>query len=406
MNFDFKKFEKIAQEKWKKADAFKFDNSASSKPYYVLEQFPYPSGNIHMGHLRCYTIGDVIARFRRLQGYSVLHPFGFDAFGLPAENAAIDSGINPSIWTQENIKKILWDIDKLGMSVDKDRIIATYKSEYYKWEQKMFLDFYKNGIAYQKESTVNWDPVDHTVLANEQVIDGKGWRSGAVVEKRTMKQWYIRITKYADDLLRCLENALPEWPNKVKLMQINWIDRSYGAIIKFDIKTTTSVNLSQKEIKVYSTRPDTLYGCSFVAISPCHPLAKEIAKTNNDVDKFIKQFESEQVVGTVVKENKEKNGIYTGINCIHPATKQEVPVWLANFVLMDYGTGSVFGCPAHDDRDKDFANKYGIKYFDVVDNNGKLINSDEFNGLTSKEAKEKIVDRLVEIGYGEKKSYV
>ena len=212
MDFNFKKFEKDAQEKWRKADAFRFDNN-SKNPYYVLEQFPYPSGNIHMGHLRCYTIGDAIARFRRLQGYNVLHPFGFDAFGLPAENAAIDNGINPSVWTHKNIDKILSDLDKLGMSVDKDRIIATCGPEYYKWEQKMFLDFLKNGIAYQKESIVNWDPVDHTVLANEQVIDGKGWRSGAIVEKKKLKQWYLRITKYADNLLECLDKALPEWPN-------------------------------------------------------------------------------------------------------------------------------------------------------------------------------------------------
>ena len=388
MDFDFKKFEKDAQEKWKKANAFKFDNN-SKNPYYVLEQFPYPSGNIHMGHLRCYTIGDAIARFRRLQGYSVLHPFGFDAFGLPAENAAIDNGINPSVWTHKNIDKILGDLDKMGMSVDKNRIIATCEPEYYKHEQKMFLDFLKNGIAYQKESVVNWDPVDHTVLANEQVTDGKGWRSGAIVEKKKLKQWYLKITKYADDLLECLDKALPEWPNTVKVMQQNWIDKSYGAIIKFASPLG--------DIEVFTTRPDTLFGGSFVGLSPFQPHAKQIAKTNKDVAEFIKQCEQDQMKGADAKENKEKKGVFTGINCKHPLTGKDMPLWLANFVLMDYGTGAVFGCPAHDERDREFWDKYGI------DENGKLINSGSFNGLTSKEAKEAITKELEKLGRGEAK---
>ena len=394
MDFNFKQFEKEAQEKWKQADAFKFDND-SKNPYYVLEQFPYPSGNIHMGHLRCYTIGDAIARFRRLQGYNVLHPFGFDAFGLPAENAAIDNGINPSVWTHKNIDKILGDLDKMGMSVDKDRIIATCEPEYYKHEQKMFLDFLKNGIAYQKESIVNWDPVDHTVLANEQVIDGKGWRSGAIVEKKKLKQWYLRITKYADDLLECLDKALPEWPNKVKVMQQNWIDKSYGATIKFASPLG--------DIEVFTTRPDTLFGGSFVGLSPFHPLAKQIAEANKEVADFIKQCESDQMKGADAKENKEKKGIFTGINCKHPLTGKDMPLWLANFVLMDYGTGAVFGCPAHDERDKEFWDKYGIEYLPVIDENGKLINSEKFNGLTSKEAKEAITKELEKLGRGEAK---
>ena len=394
MDFDFKKFEKDAQEKWQKADAFRFDNN-SKNPYYVLEQFPYPSGNIHMGHLRCYTIGDAIARFRRLQGHNVLHPFGFDAFGLPAENAAIDNGINPSVWTHENIKKILGDLDKMGMSIDKNRIIATCEPEYYKHEQKMFLDFLKNGIAYQKESVVNWDPVDHTVLANEQVIDGKGWRSGAVVEKKRLKQWYLKITKYADDLLECLDKALPEWPAKVKLMQTNWIDKSYGATIKFASPLG--------DIEVFTTRPDTLFGGSFVGLSPFHPLAKQIAETNKDVAEFIKQCEQDQLKGVDAKENKEKKGIFTGINCKHPLTGKDMPLWLANFVLMDYGTGAVFGCPAHDERDREFWDKYGIEYLPVIDENGKLINSEKFNSLTSKEAKEAITKELEKLGRGEAK---
>ena len=394
MDFDFKKFEKEAQEKWKKANAFKFDNN-SKNPYYVLEQFPYPSGNIHMGHLRCYTIGDAIARFRRLQGYNVLHPFGFDAFGLPAENAAIDNGINPSVWTHKNIDKILGDLDKMGMSVDKDRIIATCEPEYYKHEQKMFLDFLKNGIAYQKESVVNWDPVDHTVLANEQVIDGKGWRSGALVEKKKLKQWYLKITKYSDDLLECLDKALPEWPNKVKVMQQNWIDKSYGATIKF----ASPIG----DIEVFTTRPDTLFGGSFVGLSPFHPLAKQIAETNKEVAEFIKQCEQDQIKGADAKENKEKKGVFTGINCKHPLTGKDMPLWLANFVLMDYGTGAVFGCPAHDERDREFWDKYGIEYLPVIDENGKLINSEQFNGLTSKEAKEVITKELEKLGRGEAK---
>lgn len=394
MDFNFKKFEKDAQEKWQKEDAFKFDNE-SKNPYYVLEQFPYPSGNIHMGHLRCYTIGDAIARFRRLQGYNVLHPFGFDAFGLPAENAAIDNGINPSVWTHENIKKILSDLDKMGMSVDKDRIIATCEPEYYKHEQKMFLDFLKNGIAYQKESVVNWDPVDHTVLANEQVIDGRGWRSGAIVEKKKLKQWYLRITKYADDLLECLDKALPEWPNKVKIMQQNWIDKSYGATIKFASPLG--------DIEVFTTRPDTLFGGSFVGLSPFHPLAKQIAETNKEVADFIKQCESDQMKGADAKENKEKKGVFTGINCKHPLTGKDMPLWLANFVLMDYGTGAIFACPAHDERDFDFATKYNLPIIKVIDDNGKVINSGDFNGLTSKEAKEAITKELEKLGRGEAK---
>ena len=394
MDFDFKKFEKDAQEKWQKADAFRFDNN-SKNPYYVLEQFPYPSGNIHMGHLRCYTIGDAIARFRRLQGHNVLHPFGFDAFGLPAENAAIDNGINPSVWTHENIKKILGDLDKMGMSIDKNRIIATCEPEYYKHEQKMFLDFLKNGIAYQKESVVNWDPVDHTVLANEQVIDGKGWRSGAVVEKKRLKQWYLKITKYADDLLECLDKALPEWPAKVKLMQTNWIDKSYGATIKFASPLG--------DIEVFTTRPDTLFGGSFVGLSPFHPLAKQIAETNKEVADFIKQCEQDQLKGVDAKENKEKKGVFTGINCKHPLTGKDMPLWLANFVLMDYGTGAVFGCPAHDERDFDFATKYNLPIIKVIDDNGKVINSGNFNGFTSKEAKEAITKELEKLGRGEAK---
>ena len=394
MTFNFKQFEKDAQEKWQKADAFKFNND-SKNPYYVLEQFPYPSGNIHMGHLRCYTIGDAIARFRRLQGYNVLHPFGFDAFGLPAENAAIDNGINPFVWTHKNIDKILGDLDKMGMSIDKNRIITTCEPEYYKHEQKMFLDFLKNGIAYQKESIVNWDPVDHTVLANEQVIDGKGWRSGAIVEKKKLKQWYLRITKYADDLLECLDKALPEWPAKVKLMQQNWIDKSYGATIKFASPLG--------DVEVFTTRPDTLFGGSFVGLSPFHTLAKQIAETNKEVADFISQCEQDQMKGADAKENKEKKGVFTGINCKHPLTGKDMPLWLANFVLMDYGTGAVFGCPAHDERDKEFWDKYGIEYLPVIDENGKLINSGKFNGLTSKEAKEEITKELEKLGRGEAK---
>lgn len=394
MEFDLKKFEKEAQKKWKKANAFKFNND-SKNSYYVLEQFPYPSGNIHMGHLRCYTIGDAIARFRRLQGHNVLHPFGFDAFGLPAENAAIDNGINPSAWTHENINKILADLDKLGMSIDENRIIVTCEPEYYKHEQKMFLDFVKNNIAYQKESIVNWDPVDHTVLANEQVIDGKGWRSGAPVERKKLKQWYLRITKYADDLLECLDKALPEWPNKVKTMQQNWIGKSYGAIIKFASPLG--------DIEVFSTRPDTLFGGSFIGLSPFHPLAKQIAETNKEVANFVSKCEQDQLKDVDAKENKEKKGVFTGINCKHPLTGKDMPLWIANFVLMDYGTGAVFGCPAHDERDKEFWDKYGIEYSPVINEYGKLINSDKFNGLTSEEAKEAITKELEKLSRGEAK---
>lgn len=358
-DYEFVSIEKKWQQEWNLQESFLFDKNSQKPKYYVLEMLPYPSGNLHMGHIRNYTIGDVMARFKKMQGFNVIHPMGWDAFGLPAENAATEGGIHPEIWTKENIARMKKQLQKAGFSYDWSMEIATCDPDYYKHEQQMFIDFYNKGLIYQKETEVNWDPVDNTVLANEQVVDGRGWRSGAVVEKRKLKQWFLRISDYAEELLEGL-NDLPDWPEKVRLMQQNWIGKSTGAEIYF-----TELKYGEK-IKVFTTRPDTLFGASFVAISPDHELAKKLALNNTDIANFIAECKkggtSEEELAT-----KEKLGINTGLFATLKIEQEiKVPVFIANFVLIGYGTGAIFGCPAHDERDYEFAKKYNLQIKQVV----------------------------------------
>ncbi|MBT3901830.1 MAG: class I tRNA ligase family protein, partial [Pelagibacteraceae bacterium] len=339
---------KVAEKKWqnqwidKKIFESKKDNN--KKKYYVLEMFPYPSGKIHMGHVRNYTLGDVVARYKKLKGFNVMHPMGWDAFGLPAENAAITEKKNPEDWTYKNIQTMKGQLKSMGFSFDWKKELATCHPDYYKHEQGFFIEMFKKGLAYKKESEVNWDPVDETVLANEQVIDGRGWRSGAVIEKKHLSQWFLKTSKYSEELLENL-NELKEWPDKVKTMQTNWIGKSVGAEINFNIINSIE---KEKKIKIYTTRPDTLYGATFIAISSQHNLAKKLSEQDNTIKKFIKECEQSN-------PDKEKLGLNTGIRVEHPITKKHLPVYIANFVLMDYGLGAIFGCPAHDQRDLDFA---------------------------------------------------
>ncbi|WP_353288104.1 leucine--tRNA ligase [Wolbachia endosymbiont (group B) of Gerris lacustris] len=394
MKYDFKNVEKFYQNKWD----FSVSKDSKKKKCYVLEMFPYPSGKIHMGHLRNYAIGDVIARYKRARGFEVLHPIGWDAFGLPAENAARDNKINPAAWTKENIDNMRAQLKSIGLSYNWNHELSTCEPDYYKHEQKFFLDFLKHGLAYRKESWVNWDPVDQTVLANEQVVDGKGWRSGAVVEKRKLFQWFLKITDFAEDLLHCLQ-SLKNWPEKVKTMQERWIGKSEGATIDFEI-----VGLNKK-LKIFTTSPHTLFGASFLAVGAEHPIVKDLK------DKEIRDF-----IGNMKAkgENDEKIGIYTGLNVSHPFLDKELPIYIANFVLMEYGEGAIFGCPAHDQRDFEFAQKYGLPIIPVVCEesteilkepyfrDGVMFNSEFLNGLVINEAKKVIIKKLEEKGIGKK----
>ncbi|WP_440653298.1 leucine--tRNA ligase [Candidatus Pelagibacter sp. HIMB1542] len=358
--YNFKIVEKKWQKYWEENNSFASKIDKTKKKFYCLEMFPYPSGKIHMGHVRNYTIGDVLARFKALQGFNVLHPMGWDSFGMPAENAARQNNLDPKTWTEENIRTMKAQLKKLGLSIDWGREISTCTPEYYKHQQKFFLELFDKGLVYRKEQYVNWDPVDKTVLANEQVIDGKGWRSGAKVERKKLNQWFFNIKKFSEDLLNSLDK-LKNWPNKVKVMQKNWIGKSFGCEIKFKIKSSKDIN----EIKCFSTRPDTLYGLSFLALSIDHPIAK-FYKNNNEFIKFKKKCSS---TGTTEESiaNAEKIGFKTDLVAINPLDEKiEVPVYFANFVLMDYGLGAVFGCPAHDQRDLDFAIKYNLKVKPVV----------------------------------------
>ena len=403
------------------------------KKYFVLSMFPYPSGRIHMGHVRNYTLGDVVARLRRAQGFNVLHPMGWDAFGLPAENAARERGISPKQWTYDNIATMRGELKRIGLSIDWSRELATCDTTYYKHQQKLFLDFYKKGLAYRRKSFVNWDPIDETVLANEQVIDGRGWRSGALVEKRELSQWFFKITAYADDLLQSL-TSLDRWPEKVRLMQENWIGKSEGAKINFRIVSgavaVAPLGAEQSHsIKVFTTRPDTLFGASFIAISAGHPMAKERAKSNPALDAFI--IECNKIGNTAAAiETAEKQGFDTGLTVAHPfIAGKTLPVYVANFVLMDYGTGAIFGCPAHDQRDYEFATKYGLEIIQVVQErneatkersddtlsalrpcgpsplpytgDGMLINSEFLNGLDVTAAKKTAIEKLKAMGIGQ-----
>ena len=398
----------IIEKKWQKYFLSKklYQKKSNAKKFYCLEMFPYPSGKIHMGHVRNYTIGDVIARYKFLNGYNVLHPMGWDSFGLPAENAAKLNNLNPKDWTNQNISTMKKQLKSLGLSIDWDREISTCDKEYYKHQQELFIDFYNNGYVSRKETYVNWDPVENTVLANEQVINGRGWRSNAVVERKKLSQWFFNITKLADELLSDLEK-LDDWPDKVKLMQKNWIGKSYGCEINF------KVSKSSYSINVFTTRPDTIFGASFLALSVDHPLCKDF-ENDKSFQKFKKSCSK---TGTTEEAlaNAEKIGFKTNFVVDHPfITNKKIPVYVANFVLMDYGTGAIFGCPAHDQRDYDFAKKYNLEIIEVIKNNnsfsekaytgdGLLINSDFLNGLKIGEAKEKIINQIENKGIGKKK---
>ena len=375
--------------------------------FYCLEMFPYPSGKIHMGHVRNYTIGDVIARFKYMNGYNVLHPMGWDAFGLPAENAARENNLHPRDWTNQNITEMKRQLKMLGLSIDWDLEISTCNEKYYKHQQELFIDLYNQGLISRKESYVNWDPAGQTVLANEQVIDGKGWRSGVAVERKKLSQWVFNITHFSDQLLESLEK-LNKWPDKVKLMQKNWIGKSVGCEIKFNV-----AELNQS-IDVFTTRPDTIFGASFLAVSIDHPFCKNFENENN-----FKMFKEKCLkVGTTEEAiaNAEKEGFKTSFFAEHPFLKKKIPIYAANFVLMDYGTGAVFGCPAHDQRDHDFAKKYKLEIIEVVSNNighdvykkayvgtGKIVNSEFLNNLNTEEAKSKVIEILVAKKTGRKK---
>ena len=358
--YNFKIVEEKWQKFWDKNKIFASEVNKKKKKFYCLEMFPYPSGKIHMGHVRNYTIGDVLARFKTLEGYNVLHPMGWDSFGMPAENAARQNNLDPKSWTESNIKTMRGQLKKLGLSIDWNKEISTCSPDYYKHQQQFFLELYDKGLVYRKESYVNWDPVDKTVLANEQVIDGKGWRSGAIVERKKLNQWFFKITKFSKELLESLD-TLDNWPDKVKVMQKNWIGKSYGCEIKFKIESNKEID----EIECYTTRPDTLFGMSFLAISVDHPIAKFYEK-NPEFIKFKKECSK---TGTTEESiaAAEKHGFKTDLLAINPLDENiKVPVYFANFVLMDYGLGAVFGCPAHDQRDLDFAKKYNLKITPVV----------------------------------------
>ena len=385
------------QKIWADRGIFATQNSDPRPKYYVLEMFPYPSGRIHMGHVRNYTMGDVVARFKRAMGNAVLHPMGWDAFGMPAENAAIDRKVHPKAWTYDNIAAMKKQLQSMGLSLDWAREIATCDPAYYKHQQKMFLDFLKAGLVERKQSKVNWDPVDQTVLANEQVIDGRGWRSGAPVEQRELTQWFFKISDYSEDLLEALDK-LDRWPDKVRLMQKNWIGRSEGLLLRFALDPATTPN-KETELEIFTTRPDTLFGAKFMALSPDHPLATAAAAKNPKLAAFIEQCHR---MGTAQAEidTAEKLGFDTGMKAVHPFDANwKLPVYVANFILMDYGTGAIFGCPAHDQRDLDFVNKYGLGNTPVVcppnqdpktfvitdvayDGDGRMINSRFLDGMT------------------------
>ncbi len=411
-----KETEPRQRQRWDDAQVFLTPADNERPKYYVLEMFPYPSGRIHMGHVRNYAMGDLVARFKRARGFNVLHPMGWDAFGMPAENAAMERKIHPKGWTYDNIAAMRAELKRLGLSIDWTREFATCDPDYYGKQQKWFLDLLKNDLVYRRESQVNWDPVDMTVLANEQVIEGRGWRSGALVEKKKLTQWFMRITRFADDLLNGLD-TLERWPDKVRLMQANWIGRSRGLRLKFPFADEAPVGFTQG-LDVYTTRPDTLFGASFLAIAADHPLAELCAGNNPELAAFIKSI-SKGGVSQADIETAEKQGFNTGLKVKHPFKPGEtLDIWVANFVLMDYGTGAIFGCPAHDQRDLDFARKYGLSVTEVVLPNGArpdefevgdeaytgpgtLFNSAFLDGLEIEAAKDKAIAEIEAMGLGE-----
>ena len=398
--------ERFVQEYWEAQQVFKAVENQEQEKFYCLSMFPYPSGRLHMGHVRNYTIGDVISRYQRMQGKNVMQPMGWDAFGLPAENAAIKNKVPPAQWTYENIDYMRAQLKRLGFAYDWDRELATCHPKYYRWEQWFFIKLYEKGLVYKKKATVNWDPIDQTVLANEQVIDGRGWRSGAIVERKEIEQWFVKITAYADELLNDLDQ-LDGWPEQVKTMQNNWVGRSEGVEIRFEIE-----NIQEKGsdlISVYTTRPDTLMGVSYVAIAPEHNLAHHAAQNSSEIYEFVNSCKKTKVSEAEIS-TLEKQGIDTGLFAIHPISNERIPVWIANFVLIEYGSGAVMSVPAHDQRDWEFANKYNLPIKPVIAENintnnvdvskgaftdkGWLFNSLQFDGLSSEQAFEKIAEQL------------
>jgi leucyl-tRNA synthetase len=413
--YDFATIEARWQQQWEASGAFRVDDvPTDGKPkFYVLEMFPYPSGNIHMGHVRNYTLGDVVARYKRATGFTVLHPMGWDAFGLPAENAARERGVHPAEWTWQNIASMRGELQRMGLSIDWSREFATCDPSYYGQQQKLFLEFMRLGLVDRRLSWVNWDPVDHTVLANEQVVDGRGWRSGAPVEKRQLAQWFFRITQFAPELLEALR-GLDRWPDRVRAMQTRWIGRSEGARVHFALDRPIA---DLTKVEVYTTRPDTLFGMSFLAVAPEHPIAAAIAAENPAAAAFVAEC---RALGTseAAIEAADKKGFDTGLSVSHPFDDRKVPVWIANFVLMEYGTGAIFGCPCGDQRDLDFARKYGLAVIPVVlppdsdqagfdvgtkayDGPGRMINSGFLDGLSTTEATGEVIRRLAAAGQGE-----
>ncbi len=411
--YNYQAIEKKWQDQWAKSNIYKVTEDDTKEKYYVLEMFPYPSGKLHMGHVRNYSIGDVLARYKTMKGFNVLHPMGYDAFGLPAENAAIKHGVEPAKWTYENMAEMTEQLKQLGLSYDWDRSLATCTPEYYKWMQWIFIQFYKKGLAYKKENPVNWCPSCKTVLANEQVVDGKCERCGSVVGKKSLSQWYFKITDYADRLLEGLDN-LPGWPNKVKIMQKNWIGKSTGAEASFKIKDF------DKELKIYTTRPDTIYGVTFMVLAPEHPYVKELVSGSEYEKEVFDYIEKTQHMTEIERTSTtaEKTGVFTGRYCINPVNNKEVPLFISDYVLMGYGTGAIMAVPAHDQRDFDFARKFDLEIVPVVkpsdskidvnnlteafDAEGVMINSGEFDDMDNSEAISKITSKLEKDGLGKK----
>lgn len=398
--YDFKSIEKKWQKAWDEKGQYKMDTRDTSKPkYYCLEMFPYPSGKIHMGHVRNYSIGDVVARFKKMQGYNVLHPMGWDSFGLPAENAAIKNNIHPHVWTMSNIEEMKEQLSMLGLSYDWDKEVATSTPEYYKWTQKIFLEFYKAGLAYKKNSFVNWCPSCETVLANEQVVQGQCERCDSLVEKKELEQWYFKTTEFSEELLADLD-GLDGWPEKVRLMQKNWIGKSFGANVTFQIDG------SDQEISVYTTRPDTIFGSTFMVLAPESHLARDLV-AGTEYEPVLDEFLAKIHTMTQIEREAadlEKEGKFIGKYVINPLTGKKMPIWIANYVLADYGTGAVMGVAAHDDRDNDFAKKYDLEIIPVIDEDDKMINSGQFDGMNKDEAFDKIIEKLEEMGKGNKKT--
>ncbi len=389
--------ENIIQESWKKNNSYKATPSKAKEKFYCLSMFPYPSGKLHMGHVRNYTIGDVISRFKRMQGFNVFQPMGWDAFGLPAENAAIKNKVDPQSWTEQNIENMKSQLERLGFSYDWSKELKTCDPDYFRWEQEIFTLLHKQGLVYRKKSLVNWDPIDETVLANEQVIDGKGWRSGATVELKEIDQWFLKITDYADELLSSIENL--DWPENVKSMQKNWIGKSFGSEIKFSL-------LDEEELTAFTTRIDTIYGVTYIAISPNHPLAQNLASESPEINEFIKKCNATKMAEADMAK-AEKLGLKTSFKVKHPFLDANLDVWIANYVLMDYGTGVVMGVPAHDERDFEFAQKYNIEIKKVIEcdelpspKKGTLVNSHNFSGQESDEAIKNINNYLEKNGIG------